>query len=164
MSAYISEAPGDKFHVSASIFNKSDDRFMENMRNHFDADWVVRDPDALKSLLEGEEVTRVGFILSVRVDEELRGQGFGNDAMSYLMDEMHNCDLIFLESSTEEEDEDEDDERADFDLEEWYESFGFVRISDNFDNPVMVFASDKLEASAKWQEYLDGPSGPSLGR
>ena len=82
------------------------------------------------SSLVGEEVARkvvqylvskgakeVAIIKNIYVPEEDRNQGYGNDLVGELYDEVFNVSFILLECDNE--------EKNDFSLKEWYEGFGF---------------------------------------
>ncbi|EPP7233965.1 GNAT family N-acetyltransferase [Shigella flexneri] len=75
----------------------------------------------------------VGFLNSLYVDEDARSNGEGTFLVESFLSECGECDYIFLECDTAEQNE--------FNLQKWYESFGFEVLVEA-ECPILILSQD----------------------
>ena len=75
----------------------------------------------------------IAILKNINVDEEYRNQGYGNEGMSLFLDEAYEAKMIFLMVDIGESNE--------FNLKDWYESFGFEVVGRAGDYPVMMLVN-----------------------
>lgn len=85
----------------------------------------------------------IGVLQDIRVYEGYRNLGHGNALMSDLMNDFEDqgAEIIVVFADLLEDN--------DFDLEAWYEDFGFERVDRDKDAPFMMIASEELLAEVK---------------
>jgi ribosomal protein S18 acetylase RimI-like enzyme len=81
----------------------------------------------------------IGILKNINVNEEYRGQGFGVDLMENFLTECSHCQYVVLIADLGEE------QREDFNLIDWYKSFGFTIFGESGGNPVMIKKVGALE-------------------
>lgn len=79
-----------------------------------------------------DKYKRIAFIKNLHVDEKYRGSGIGNKLLSNAIDEAYDngAEAILLIADME--------ESNDFDIQRWYEGFGFEKITNTSEGPLMI--------------------------
>lgn len=77
-----------------------------------------------------DELFPIGILKNINVDEEYRNQGFGIDLMENFLTECSHCSYVVLIADTGEENN--------FNLIDWYKSFGFAIFGESGGMPVMI--------------------------
>lgn len=75
----------------------------------------------------------IAFLNSLYVDEDNRSNGEGTFLIDSFLSECGECDYIFLECDTGEQNE--------FNLQKWYESFGF-EVFMEAEYPILILSQD----------------------
>ena len=89
-----------------------------------------------------DELFPIGILKNINVNEEYRGQGFGVDLMENFLTECSHCQYVVLIADLGEE------QREDFNLIDWYKSFGFTIFGESGGNPVMIKKVNQLMSEA----------------
>jgi len=77
-----------------------------------------------------DELFPVGILKNINVDEDYRNQGFGVDLLENFLTECSHCQYIVLIADTSEEN--------DFNIIDWYKSYGFNIFGESGGMPVMI--------------------------
>lgn len=79
-----------------------------------------------------KKYNRIGIIKNFHVDDNYRGKGLGNKLLSKAIEEAYNNDAesIILIADM--------DESNKFDIQEWYEKYGFKKITNTRAGPLMI--------------------------
>ena len=103
-------------------------------------------PGTFIEIIEAENLERIGVIKTLYVDEDARNQGIGTELMDDAMSlyDQHGADIVILFAGTREENN--------FDLVEWYETYGFESIDDSPDVTFMIYPGDNEELAQKLRD------------
>lgn len=100
-----------------------------------------------------QRVDRVALLKNIRVDDEMRGQGFGGMLVEQFCQEAEAggataylliCDEI-------------EEQAGDFDLKTWYESYGFCSVFGTSQGPLMVQPESLRDSLAEFLGVEDEP-------
>lgn len=75
----------------------------------------------------------IAILKNLNIDEEYRNQGYGNEGMRLFLDEAYVAKMVFLMVDIGESNE--------FNLKDWYESFGFEVVGRAGEYPVMMLVN-----------------------
>lgn len=83
-----------------------------------------------------EKYDRIAIIKNLHVDDDHRGIGLGNKLLSDAIDEAYDngAEAIIIIADMEESNK--------FDIQRWYESFGFEKITNTDSGPLMILAEE----------------------
>ena len=92
---------------------------------------LLREDDGVREMLS--EHLPIAYLKNVRVEEEFRGEGDGSALVSWFISEAIRlgAKAIILESDLSNKNE--------FDLTEWYASYGFEELDTFHYNPIMLY-------------------------
>lgn len=102
---------------------------LEIINNFLESNDYFSDEDNLN--LSKYKGNRIGVIKNLYVDKEFRNDGRGNDLMNSILHDFDLYDVTHILLVCD------NIESNDFNLQSWYESFGFKIIKDKFNCPLM---------------------------
>jgi len=110
---------------------------------HFDREhlnnWIKSEKiQANFDSISDKDIFPIGILKNINVEEEYRGQGFGLDLMDSFLVECSHCSYITLIADLDEE------QRENFNIVDWYKSFGFSIFGKSGKNIVMIKKADDL--------------------
>lgn len=83
-----------------------------------------------------KKYNKIGIIKNFHVDDKHRGKGIGNKLLRKAIDDAYNNDAEAIILITDVE------ESNNFDLQRWYESYGFKKITNTASGPLMILTDE----------------------
>ena len=123
------DSPSDDFigSISGEVYFESADLFRA-----FDSRKILLEAKGLALRKSLDRELPIAFLKNMYVEEDFRGQGYGNNLLSWFIEEARaeGASIIILES-------DEYESNA-FGLTAWYEGYGFEVMDTEDDLPIMI--------------------------